>query len=80
MNVDLKKHYLILGGFVGFLLTFILGIITQKEPIINMLHATLGCIVGALLTQLLLFVIYLHKTDEEKNSQSTQHLIDDKES
>jgi|GEM_PF-3021169 hypothetical protein len=78
MNVDLKKHYLILGGFVGFLLTFVLGIVTQKEPIVNMLHATLGCIVGALLTQLLLFVIYLHKSDEEKNSKLNAQPVNDK--
>ena len=78
MNVDLKKHYLILGGIVGFLLTFILGIVTQKEPLINMLHATLGCIVGALLTQLLLFVIYLHKSDDEKNSKLNTQPVNDK--
>ena len=78
MNVDLKKHYLILGGFVGFLLTFILGIVTQKEPLINMLHATLGCIVGALLTQLLLFVIYLHKSDDEKISKLNAQPVNDK--
>lgn len=78
MNVDSKKHYLILGGFVGFLLTFILGIMTQKEPIVNILHATFGCIVGTLLMQLLLFVIYLHKSDEEKISKVDTRPVNDK--
>ena len=72
MNIEVKKHYLILGGFVGFLLTFILGIFSQKEPLTNMLHATLGCIVGTLLTQTLLFVIYLHKNSEEERLSNEQ--------
>ena len=72
MNIEVKKHYLILGGFVGFLLTFILGIFFQKEPLTNMLHATLGCIVGTLLTQMLLFVIYLHKSSEDEHQPNTQ--------
>ncbi len=65
MNVNQKKHYLILGGFTGFLLTFILGALNQKEPLLNMLHATIGCIVGTILTRILLFVIYLHENTDD---------------
>jgi len=72
MNIEIKKHYLILGGFVGFLLTFILGIFFQKEPLVNMMHATLGCIVGTLLTQMLLFVIYLHRSGDEEHLSKSQ--------
>ena len=60
MSTNAKKYYLVLGGFVGFLLTFILGILTQKDPLTNMLHATISCVVGTMLMNVLFFVIYLH--------------------
>ena len=78
MDINFKKYYLILGGFIGFLFTFILGVFTAKEPLTNMLHASFGCIVGAVLMQILLFVIYLHGSREEENTKQKPQSIDNK--
>lgn len=55
MNDHLKKHYLFLSGFIGFLITFMYGVLTQKISLTNLLHASLGGVINLCLMQLLLW-------------------------
>lgn len=73
MTTETQKLCLLLGGFIGFILTFCIGIYTHQELLYNLLHATIGCIVGTVLIKLLLFIVQIHQTkpkgeDNEKTS------------
>jgi hypothetical protein len=69
MNRDFQKYFLILGGFIGFCSTLVVGIYGAQEPLINLLHATGGCVAGFFATKLLIFVMRLHWISHKEETQ-----------
>lgn len=57
------------GGFVGFLIATVAGVIAGREPVMLLLDACLACLVGAWLLQ------WLHRTlvQNVRTAIATQH-------
>ncbi|MCX7713000.1 MAG: hypothetical protein N2035_04960 [Chthoniobacterales bacterium] len=43
------KYFMLLGGFLGFVLTFSAGILAQADLWVALMHSSLGCVIGAFL-------------------------------
>ena len=43
------QFFTLIGGFVGFLLTFVVSLLAGKDLAESVFNATIGCVVGALL-------------------------------
>lgn len=54
MYTEIQKHYRLLGGSFGFLLTFLWGVFFQKPSLMNIGWAVLGYVIGVLVSQLLI--------------------------
>lgn len=54
MSTETQKHYRLLGGSFGFLITFLWGVFIQRHSLINMVWSILGYIIGVLASQLLI--------------------------
>ena len=53
------KYSLILGGFFGFLLTFSVSYLTGGNITDALKDASIGCVVGAVLMKVFLFILEL---------------------
>ena len=63
LEVDLQKHFLIIGGAIGFILTFFVGIYADNEIAIVLQNASIGCLVCAILAKFIHWVIIIHRGD-----------------
>ena len=67
MNGHLRKHYLFLSGFIGFLITFIWGVLNQKVPLTNLFHASLS---GGINLGLMQFLLWMNNKHENRNART----------
>lgn len=51
------QYFTLIGGFVGFVLTFLVSFVAGKNLEDTVFNATIGCIVAAVLFRLFRFVI-----------------------
>lgn len=66
------KYSLLLGGFFGFSLTLLVSFITDGTTIDIISDASIGCVVGAILMRIFLFIVELSL----KSLQSQEKLKD----
>lgn len=46
------KYFMLLGGFLGFVLTFAAGVLADAELWVALVNSSLGCVVGAYLMKI----------------------------
>lgn len=77
MSETVKKYFLVLGGFLGFLLTLVIGLAVKNEMIVVLQNAVIGCVIGGFLAKILQCIIELHIEAIKKQNLSKEVSLDE---
>lgn len=67
------RFFLVLGGFAGFLLAFVLSLAAGADAVVLLRNAAIGCFVGGSLVLVFLHVLY-HLIRQAKRSRRRRRL------
>ncbi|HCJ12051.1 MAG: hypothetical protein A2Y14_02040 [Verrucomicrobia bacterium GWF2_51_19] len=75
----INKYFLVLGGFLGFILTFIVSFSVDNDIVTVVRNSTIGCIVGAVLTRFLEMIFWSAVRSSSARKQQDQKTFEEVE-